>query len=57
MDLEQTHEAINCDVIGHVIKYSQLEWKGIQHYNFIYNIIILYEFHGLFLNNYNIMDL
>jgi hypothetical protein len=25
-------------VIGHVIKYSQLVWKRIQHYNVMYNI-------------------
>jgi len=33
-------------VIGHVIKYNQLKWKKSQHYNVIYNIITLYEFHG-----------
>jgi hypothetical protein len=30
-------------VIGHVIKYNQLKQKKTQHYNVIYNIIILYE--------------
>jgi hypothetical protein len=43
-------------IIGHVIKYNQLKWKKIQHYNVINNIIILYAFHGIFLNNHNIMD-
>ncbi len=32
-------------VIGYVIKYSWLGWKMTQHYNVIYNIITLYEFH------------
>ncbi len=32
-------------VIGHVIKYNQLKWKRTQHYNVIYNIYHLYEFH------------
>jgi hypothetical protein len=33
-------------VIDHVTKYNQLKWKKIQHYNVIYIIITLYEFHG-----------
>jgi hypothetical protein len=33
-------------VIDHVIKYSRLVWKRIQHCNVIYNIVTLYEFHG-----------
>jgi hypothetical protein len=32
-------------VIGYVIQYSQLGWKKTQHYNVMYNIITLYEFH------------
>jgi hypothetical protein len=33
-------------VIGHVIKYNWLGWKPTQHYNVVYDIITLYEFHG-----------
>jgi len=43
-------------VINCVIKYNWLGWNKIQHYNVICNIVILYEFHGYFLNKYNIMD-
>jgi hypothetical protein len=43
-------------LISHVIKYNQLKWKKTQHYNVIYIIITLYDFHEYFLNKHNIID-
>jgi hypothetical protein len=33
-------------LIGCVIKYNWIKWKGSQNYNVIYITITLYEFHG-----------